>query len=322
MEKVWISEINQLGKHRVPFVFLIDFEINELVLFPESAIDPAELLFEINGNCNFKPIGKIEKSIRFEKFPISFGEYKKAFDLVKQNLQYGNSYLLNLTFQTKIKTNYSLKEIFFASKAKYKLWYKNRFVVFSPEIFVQIKENRIYSYPMKGTIDANLPDAEKLILDDKKEIAEHNTIVDLIRNDLSMVAKKVRVDRFRYIDKITSIDKDLLQVSSQISGEMDGDFHDRLGDIIFKLLPAGSISGAPKKKTVEIIKEAENYNRGFYTGICGYYDGNNFDSGVMIRFIEKKNDKLYYKSGGGITVNSIAENEYNEMIDKVYVPIV
>ena len=89
----------------------------------------------------------------------------------------------------------------------------------------------------------------------------------------------------------------------------------------FKLLPAGSISGAPKKKTVEIICKAENYKRGFYTGIFGFFDGEKLDSGVMIRYIEEQNGKLIFKSGGGVTTFSDEEKEYNEMIDKVYVPI-
>jgi para-aminobenzoate synthetase component 1 len=89
---------------------------------------------------------------------------------------------------------------------------------------------------------------------------------------------------------------------------------------LFELLPAGSISGAPKEKTVEIIKQTETYKRGYYTGICGIFDGQNLDSGVMIRFIEKQGSQYYFKSGGGITVNSIAEEEYHEMIQKVYLP--
>jgi para-aminobenzoate synthetase component 1 len=95
-----------------------------------------------------------------------------------------------------------------------------------------------------------------------------------------------------------------------------------LGDIIATLLPAGSISGAPKRKTVEIIHEAEQGPRGFYSGVCGIFDGSNLDSAVMIRFIGKENGKFVYRSGGGITINSIARKEYQELIDKVYVPFV
>ena len=85
------------------------------------------------------------------------------------------------------------------------------------------------------------------------------------------------------------------------------------------MLPAGSISGAPKKKTVEIITEAEGYDRGYYTGVFGCFDGENLDSAVMIRFIEKQESgELLFKSGGGLTVYSDPDSEYREMIDKVY----
>jgi para-aminobenzoate synthetase component 1 len=109
-------------------------------------------------------------------------------------------------------------------------------------------------------------------------------------------------------------------MSSEISGELPLNYYETLGDLIFKLLPAGSISGAPKKKTVEIIRQAEQYDRGFYTGIFGIFDGENLDSGVMIRFIEQTAEGLFYKSGGGITAKSNCSEEYQELIAKIYVP--
>jgi len=194
-------------------------------------------------------------------------------------------------------------------------------LVLSPEIFVRIEGQTISSFPMKGTIDADIPDAENIILNDPKEMAEHATIVDLIRNDLSLVAEKVEVKRYRYIETIKTNKQDLLQVSSEITGLLPDDFRDRLGDILFELLPAGSICGAPKAKTLEIIQEAEGYDRGYYTGICGYFDGNNLDSGVMIRYMEQDGAQLTFKSGGGITSQSELIKEYEELIQKVYVPL-
>ena len=91
--------------------------------------------------------------------------------------------------------------------------------------------------------------------------------------------------------------------------------------MLFGMLPAGSISGAPKRKTVEIIREAETYERGFYTGVMGYFDGETLDSAVMIRFLEQDGDRFIFKSGGGITFQSRARDEYEEMISKIYVPI-
>ena len=223
--------------------------------------------------------------------------------------------------QVEVRTDLSLKDVFVSSEARYKLWMKDRFVVFSPEIFVKIRDEHIYSYPMKGTIDATLPDARRRILEDPKETAEHATIVDLIRNDLSMVATEVMVTRYRYIELPTHQGA-LLQVSSEIRGRLAGGWQAEVGDLFFRLLPAGSITGAPKKKTMEIIAEAETYERGFYTGVMGYFDGNSLDSAVMIRFLEQQADgSLIFKSGGGITSQSDLTSEYNEMKQKVYVPI-
>jgi len=240
---------------------------------------------------------------------------------VKSQIQLGNSFLVNLTQPTKVRTNFSLLDIYHQSTAKYKLWIKDSLLVLSPETFVQIKGTVIASFPMKGTIDAGIQGAEDIILNDPKEMAEHATIVDLIRNDLSQVAGEVEVKQYRYIDKIKTNKQDLLQVSSEISGILADNYREHLGNILFTLLPAGSISGAPKAKTLEIIQQAEGYERGFYAGICGLFDGENLDSGVMIRSIEQKSDGSIFKSGGGITAQSDLIKEYEELIQKVYVPV-
>lgn len=240
---------------------------------------------------------------------------------MQRNIKLGNSYLLNLTFPTEISTDLSLSEIYDISFAKYKLLYHDQFVVFSPETFVRIASGRISSNPMKGTIDASIPDAENIILNDEKEMAEHDTIVDLIRNDLSIVSENVQVTRYRYTDRIDTADRALLQVSSEISGNLPSDHLSHLGDIIFSMLPAGSVTGAPKKETVRIISASENYERGWYTGVFGVFDGKELDSCVMIRFIEKIGGKLFFKSGGGITWLSDPVKEYEELIAKANVPV-
>ena len=105
-----------------------------------------------------------------------------------------------------------------------------------------------------------------------------------------------------------------------ISGSLPDNYHSKLGEIIFSMLPAGSVSGAPKEETIRIIRQSEGSPRGYYTGIMGYFDGRNFDSAVMIRFIEQQDEGMIYRSGGGITFMSDPEKEYQELIDKVYVP--
>jgi para-aminobenzoate synthetase component 1 len=316
----WVDKMNQLGKEKSPFIFILDFELKNPVILKIEQI-PNDIYYKFNDIKNYTLSGTQSKPLHFLPNPMPIGQYTKAFDAAKKEILYGNSFLLNLTFPTSIETNYTLRELFNISHARYKLYYKDQFIVSSPEIFIKIINGKIFTFPMKGTIDASIPDATSNILNDVKETAEHYTIVDLLRNDLSMVATNVKVNKFRYIDKLVTSTKTLLQVSSEIEGTLPIDFNENLGNIFAKLLPAGSISGAPKKKTVEIIKANEVDDRGYYTGVFGIFDGNNVDSGVMIRYIEKQDDKLIYRSGCGITYRSECTSEYQEMIDKVYIPL-
>lgn len=317
-----IRKMNSLGSARSPFLFIIDFTMRCPVIIPLNEVNPNAILFAVRDKKNYTEIpSPTDKDIEWEKRPVDFSYYSTAFHKVMHHIRSGNSFLVNLTFPTEVQTNLSFKEIFYLAEAKYKLWFKGQFVVFSPETFVQITQGEIASYPMKGTIDSSVPDAQEKLLQNTKEMAEHVTIVDLIRNDLSLFATHVNVTKFRYVEEINTIGKTLLQVSSEIKGRLPAHYHEMIGDIIFTMLPAGSVSGAPKSKTLEIIREAEIYDRGYYTGVFGIFDGNNLDSAVMIRFVEQEDHQLIYKSGGGITANSDVTSEYQEMIDKVYVPV-
>ena len=314
-----ILKMNEFGKAKHPFVFLIDFDFeNPLVLDWEES--KKHLLWKTPQHANITAEHQSIDAFDWKVHPVYYGRYQKAFDLVQKHLHNGDSYLLNLTMPSGVETNLTLNEIFAASKAPYKIMLNNQFVCFSPEIFIRIENGEISSFPMKGTIDATLENAAFILKNDAKELAEHNTIVDLIRNDLSMVADQVQVKKYRYLDHIKSNRNELLQMSSQITGKLTPHYQNNLGDLIMKLLPAGSISGAPKKKTVEIIKEAEKYQRGYYTGIFGVFDGENLDSCVLIRYIEQQNGAFVFKSGGGITYQSNCEKEYEELVNKVYVP--
>jgi len=312
--------MNKYGAEGEPFMFIIDFdmkspEIHKLDSVPQGIKFQTPLLSNVHSGQVFT------KGFSLKKHPVTYDRYLSAFRNVQKNISLGNSFLLNLTFPTIIETDLTLDEIFYGSFAKYKLLYNNVFVVFSPEIFVRIKEGEIKSFPMKGTIDSSVPDAEKVLLNDEKEKAEHNTIIDLIRNDLSKVADDVIVSKYRFIDRIKSGNSELLQVSSEISGRLKNGYEKGLGDIITGLLPAGSVTGAPKNETLRIIRESENFERGWYTGIFGVFDGDSLDSAVMIRFIELDSGKFYFKSGGGITFLSDPLKEYEELISKVYVPV-
>ena len=388
MKQEIIDKINRLASQDEPFLFVINYQGDKAFIRLLSDINPEECLFDFEGRGNFSHARKetlkeeiLKKETLKEETsettwqiePPLYEDYERSFNIVKSNIMAGNSYLTNLTCRVPVSCNLSLEEIFHRAKGKYKLLLRRKrtqaedkahlkeenieenltpFVCFSPETFVRIKGGRIYSYPMKGTLDASLPNAEKQLMEDRKEAAEHATIVDLIRNDLSRVAEDVRVDKYRYIDVLHTNKGDILQTSSEISGRLPEDYPHHLGEILDAQLPAGSITGAPKDKTMQIIQEAEGYDRGFYTGIMGIYDHGELNSAVMIRFIEEETSpvdfetdgeknfkasegkgdeasegkrdeasrKLYFKAGGGITSKSDCRKEYEEVIQKIYLP--
>ena len=384
MKQEIIDKINRLASQDEPFLFVINYQGDKAFIRQLSDINPEECLFDFEGRGNssdeMKNNSEKIAEISWQIAPPLYEDYERSFDIVKNNIMAGNSYLTNLTCKVPVSCNLSLEDIFHRAKGKYKLLlrrkrnqaedkvqqkeeaqnkaYKkediieeisNPFVCFSPETFVRIKGGRIYSYPMKGTLDASLPNAEKQLMEDRKEAAEHATIVDLIRNDLSRVAEDVRVDKYRYIDVLHTNKGNILQTSSEISGRLPEDYPHHLGEILDAQLPAGSITGAPKDKTMQIIQEAEGYDRGFYTGIMGIYDQGELNSAVMIRFIEeetspvdfetdgeknfkakegkasegkepKASRELYFKAGGGITSKSDCRKEYEEVIQKIYLP--
>ncbi|NAW51541.1 aminodeoxychorismate synthase component I [Elizabethkingia argentiflava] len=316
------SEMDRLSEKKEPFVFIIDFFKQNILLFSLAELqNNRDVLVHFEHYRNYLPQARLRKKPFLYRFPEEFDAYRKGFDLVKENLYQGNSYLINYTRKTKIKTNLTLQDIFYHSRAQYKICYQNEWVCFSPETFIKIENQRISTFPMKGTIDAAIPDAEKVLKKSTKEKAEHYTVVDLLRNDLSMVADNVRLVDFQKISYIKTHKKNLYAMSSEIEGIVKLKYQNKIGSIMQTLLPAGSILGAPKDKTLDVILQSESYARKFYTGVCGYFDGENLDSGVMIRFIEKEGDQLYFKSGGGITHLSQPIDEYEEMINKIYVPI-
>lgn len=326
---VFFKRINELFRKKTPFFFLTDYHCQKMEITPlaelqaehESLSSAAGVHFQA-PRLNFGPnLPVTDKTLLWNKHPMSFARYKKAFNTVKEGLQKGNSYLTNLTCSTPVETNYSLSELFSAGQAKYKLLYRDQFINFSPEPFIRIENGRISSFPMKGTIEDKDIQAAARLMGSEKEIAEQYTITDLIRNDLYQVASSVNVENFRYLEKLQTNENNLYTVSSHITGHLRAEFIGRPGDILCRMLPAGSITGAPKASTMALIKMAETHDRNYYTGVWGYYDGIVLDSCVIIRYLENTPEGFIFKSGGGITSLSDAYAEYLEMISKVYVPI-
>ncbi|NLZ96071.1 MAG: aminodeoxychorismate synthase component I, partial [Bacteroidales bacterium] len=279
-------------------------------------------LFQFNGKGNKPP--ELDSSIKADitTNPITEEEYRSKFEIIQEGLNSGEIEVANLTIRTPIKTNLSCREIFLRSQSPYQVYIPERYVCFSPERFVKIENGRISANPMKGTIDASIPNAEQQIVNDPKEIAELAAVTESVIEKLSSIAHNVSIKREKYIDKIKSLNRTLFQVSSEVEGELPNDYLSQMGDILFSLLPAPSIAGSPKRKAEKYIRLAEGEPRGYYCGIAGYFDGIKLDTAVLIRFIEIDNESLYFRSGGGITNNSIWEDEYQEALNKIYLPFV
>lgn len=330
------SEMNKLGSARSPFFFVISYDLDHCLIIPKEtstlsrAIGISLPLGSFEQNMPEASDRQLPDSWDFTPHPQSLADYKRSFDCVMAHLKRGDTYLCNLCAQTPVSTNLRPEQIFEHAHAPYRLYlgadpsteepWSRPCVCFSPESFVQIRGNEISCYPMKGTADSDSDEARHWLEHDEKEQRESAMMADLMRNDLAIVSQGVKVVRYRYISPVTTSRGRILQCSSEIRSTLSSDWHSHLGDILFRLLPAGSITGAPKEATCQAIAEAENFTRGFYTGIFGYYDGTNLDSAVAIRFAEQTPEGLLFKSGGGITILSQLDQEYQESIAKVYVP--
>ncbi len=188
----------------------------------------------------------------------------------------------------------------------------------SPETLVKLENNTVTTYPLAGTRPRGKTEEEDIALEkellaDEKELAEHNMLVDLGRNDLGKISKfgTVRVDKYMNIERYSHV----MHIGSAVSGEIREDC-DGL-DAIGAVLPAGTLSGAPKIKACEIISESENNKRGIYGGAIGYLAFNgDMDTCIAIRLAFKKNGRVFVRSGAGIVADSVPEKEYQECINK------
>lgn len=188
----------------------------------------------------------------------------------------------------------------------------------SPETLVKLEDGVLHTFPLAGTRPRGKTDAEDKALEgellaDKKELAEHNMLVDLGRNDLGKISKfgTVKVERLHSIERFSHV----MHIGSTVRGEISDD-HDAL-DAIEAVLPAGTLSGAPKIRACQLIGELENNKRGIYGGAIGYIDfTGNMDTCIAIRIAYKKNGKVFVRSGAGIVADSVPEKEFEECLNK------
>ena len=188
----------------------------------------------------------------------------------------------------------------------------------SPETLVKLEDGVLHTFPLAGTRPRGKTEAEDLelekeLLADEKELAEHNMLVDLGRNDLGKISKfgTVKVEKLHSIERYSHV----MHIGSTVRGEIRDDFD--AFDAVSAVLPAGTLSGAPKIRACQLIGELENNKRGIYGGAIGYIDfTGNLDTCIAIRIAYKKNGKVFVRSGAGIVYDSVPEKEYQECINK------
>ena len=188
----------------------------------------------------------------------------------------------------------------------------------SPETLVKVNDDKLYTFPLAGTRPRGKTPQEDLkledeLLSDEKELAEHNMLVDLGRNDIGRIAKigSVSVDKYMSIERFSHI----MHIGSTVTGTLKEDLDCLVA--LDSILPAGTLSGAPKIRACEIINELENNKRGIYGGAIGYVDlSGNLDTCISIRIAFKRNNKVFIRSGAGIVADSVPDNEFDECMNK------
>ena len=273
---------------------------------------------------------KYNHNYNFSDFKQNISEEKYIDNVlkIKEYISSGDCYQVN--YSQNFEVDYSgnawdiYKDLRKINPAPYSSFFKlsDQFIISSsPERFISIKDSLIETKPIKGTlkrlIDKNLDHEQINILkNDEKNIAENLMIVDLLRNDLSKCCElhSVKVTKLFDIESYTSVHHMVSTVVGTLNPKTTSI------DILKACFPGGSITGAPKKRAMEIISELENRKRGIYCGSVGYFDGNNnMDTNICIRTITLTENKISFAAGGGIVHDSDPRDEYHESLEKVSV---
>jgi para-aminobenzoate synthetase component 1 len=307
---------------------LIKVNGNELIISTHDS-NPDLIFNQINETAVLSEYNDKEVKLKSE---MSKDEYCQAIEAVKEHLQQGDCYELNFcqTFfaeQVQINPFLLYQNLINISPSPFSTLYRieDKFCISaSPERFLKKKGDTLISQPIKGTSKRDLKDAQKDLLskqylkESEKEKSENVMIVDLVRNDLSKVSARgsVKVDELMGIYSFPQVH----QMISTITGKLDESFH--WTDAIDACFPMGSMTGAPKKKVMELISTYEKTPRGLFSGSIGYIDpSGDFDFNVIIRsyFYDAQSGCLLVKAGGGITIKSDPDLEYEESLLKVEV---
>jgi len=295
-------------------------EVEERLMHLERILDGDE---KVNYKIEFGD--REDLIVSLPKSNLSKEQYVGKIDEVLGFLRQGETYEVNFAHRFEGKTNNDSWEIYKAlskmNPSPYACYFEFedfQIVSNSPERLVVCRDGVLETRPIKGTVPRGKTleedkKHEKQLLASKKDEAELNMIVDLARNDLSQVSESgsVEVTDHRVIEKYSHVQHTMSNIRAKKM--KDADF----ADVVRALFPGGSVTGAPKKRTLEIIDELENFRRGVYCGSAGYVSFNgNFDLNIMIRTMTCENKNIYFHSGGAIVIDSVGEEEWDETLDK------
>lgn len=291
----------------------------------EALFKAAQLIDKINSSYK-EPIKHAKKDGRIIKKSDTIEEYSRKVEKIKQYIRDGHIFQTVLSQRWTVETNQEgfelYKELRDLNPSPY-LYYFNygdfEVIGSSPEMIVKQTDKRVYTCPIAGTRKRGKTKEEderlaKELLMDEKEKAEHVMLVDLARNDMGRISEfgTVKVSQFMEIQRYSHV----MHIVSLVEGKKKGEYHPL--DLIASFLPAGTLSGAPKIRAMEIIDELETVRRGLYGGATGYIDFNgNMNFCITIRTMIKKKNRVYLQAGAGIVADSVPENEYNECCNKV-----
>ena len=284
-------------------------------------LDEMAQLIRDGEHMEFEPL-KLQSEIQ-PKFPKE--KYADMVEKAKHYIKEGDIFQVVLSNPMRAKATGSLFDTYRVLRASnpspYMFYFSGTDVEVagaSPETLVKLEDGVLHTFPLAGTRPRGKTEAEDKALEaellaDKKELSEHNMLVDLGRNDLGKISKfgTVQVEKLHSIERYSHV----MHIGSTVRGEIREDC-DAL-DAISAVLPAGTLSGAPKIRACQLIGKLENNKRGIYGGAIGYIDfTGNMDTCIAIRIAYKKNGKVFVRSGAGIVADSVPEKEFEECINK------
>lgn len=324
MDLMMFNKIVAFDNYAQKMILICNVSLADIDAAYKTAENELEKLSRLIKTAPLPPHERGKRTSQFRQL-FNKDEYCKMVQIAKNHIHEGDIFQVVLSNRTEADYEGSLLNTYRALRttnpSPYMFYMASDDVEIagaSPETLVKLKDGVLSTFPLAGTRKrgADEPEDKRLqqeLLQDEKECAEHNMLVDLGRNDLGKISDfgTVRVTKYMHIEKFSHVMHIGSTVQSKIRQDKDA------MDAIDAILPAGTLSGAPKLRACEIITELENNKRGIYGGAIGYIDlAGNLDTCIAIRLVFKKNNKVFIRSGAGIVADSIPENEYAECINK------